>query len=593
MRKVRFIDLCAGLGGFHHGATLAAGADGKTRFECVLASEADDELRELYASNFRKDLEPTYKALYQAHAEDGESAHASCFEGKRLARVHGRIEELLGDPSSKGSKPAGCLVPEHDLLCAGFPCQPFSKSGAQLGFDDTENGRGTVFGMIAEILELRQPSYVLLENVGNFERHDGGRTWEHVRQVLGRHYHVAATQHVMSSGDEGPGLLSPHLLGLPHHRERFFICAQHKKKVGPFATTPPFPLTHQSVQANGPRAQLRQARETEATKQLTRIVSKGSQRASEEELERARLSDDQEQCIDHWQKLLDELDLLQGDQLRLPSFPIWGFELDPWHHYPFEPAGVAPIEHGKQAISDYRRTQVQRAKGLGLEPPASGMNEATFSGRGKGPQRWIMGWPAYACERDRWPAWKVRFIRQNRDWAWQIVALLTEANRLPWYRKWLDKLHELTPSFQKLEWNCKGEKPQLRENILQFRPSGLRVKRFRHVPALVAMTTTQVPVVPNLSKKNKTKEEAAVRRQSRFLLPSEAKQLQGFPADWQVPATHSRTFKALGNAVHAEVVSLILRKWILGHDVDADVRKANAGPTQLLLPKFATNPTHQ
>ena len=112
-------------------------------------------------------------------------------------------------------------VPPHDVLCAGFPCQPFSKSGAQAGLSDETSG--TLFHEILDILKQHRPSYVILENVGNFERHDEGRTWRIVRSSLRRlGYEVRATGHMASGGE---GLLSPHHLGFPHHRERFFAVA--------------------------------------------------------------------------------------------------------------------------------------------------------------------------------------------------------------------------------------------------------------------------------------------------------------------------------------------------------------------------------
>src|SRR5258706_48315 len=120
---MRFVDLFSGMGGFHR-----ALAD--LGHECVFASEVDSELRNLYARNFSK--------------------------SSRI--IHGDLRECKGK------------VPPHDVLCAGFPCQPFSKSGSQNGTRDTT--RGTLFNEIVEVLSRRRPKYVILENVGNFERHN-------------------------------------------------------------------------------------------------------------------------------------------------------------------------------------------------------------------------------------------------------------------------------------------------------------------------------------------------------------------------------------------------------------------------------------
>ncbi len=114
--KLKFIDLFAGLGGFH----LALSDLGH---KCVFASELNEELRELYVKNYK-------------------------------TKIEGDINEV--DINS---------IPAHDVLCAGFPCQPFSKAGAQLGLNDPANGN--LFYKIVEILEKHKPEYVFLENVPN------------------------------------------------------------------------------------------------------------------------------------------------------------------------------------------------------------------------------------------------------------------------------------------------------------------------------------------------------------------------------------------------------------------------------------------
>ena len=130
---MRFVDLFAGMGGFHL-ALRDLGHD------CIFVSELDPELRSLYVQNF-----PDCKG-----------------------NVHGDIGHCMGQ------------VPPHDILCAGFPCQPFSKSGSQNGTSDKT--RGTLFHKILKIIRRHRPGFVILENVGNFERHRGGHTWRIVRQ---------------------------------------------------------------------------------------------------------------------------------------------------------------------------------------------------------------------------------------------------------------------------------------------------------------------------------------------------------------------------------------------------------------------------
>jgi DNA (cytosine-5)-methyltransferase 1 len=188
-REIRFVDLCAGLGGFHKGLSDAAYAatarfGAVTSFKCVAASELEDDLRSTYVVNF-PDVGETYSLLHAEASQIGKSKSFDCIapallealpkfdELGRLVKVHGDMTLFLDDAET-GLRKYGrgkTLLPDHDLLCAGFPCQPFSKSGAQLGFDDT---RGTVFHTIATILREKSPAFLLLENVGNFARHDGG-----------------------------------------------------------------------------------------------------------------------------------------------------------------------------------------------------------------------------------------------------------------------------------------------------------------------------------------------------------------------------------------------------------------------------------
>ena len=121
---MRFVDLFAGLGGFRVALEHLG-------HECVFACEIDPQLQELYGLNF----------------PDGPGVHGDIRASKEY-------------------------IPPHDVLCAGFPCQPFSKSGTQAGLNDETSG--TLFHEILDILRRHRPSYVILENVGNFERHDEG-----------------------------------------------------------------------------------------------------------------------------------------------------------------------------------------------------------------------------------------------------------------------------------------------------------------------------------------------------------------------------------------------------------------------------------
>jgi DNA (cytosine-5)-methyltransferase 1 len=168
---MEFVDLFAGLGGFHYAAA-------KLGHKCVFACEKDPTLRKLYSFN------------------------------------HNMHPDLVGgDIADCKNK-----IPPHDLLLAGFPCQSFSKSGKQLGFKD--EGRGDLVFEVLEILRRLRPKFFVIENVGNFPNHNSGLTWLSVhRKLIEMGYSVRFTRPVSQGG---MGLLSPHQFGYPQRRERFF-----------------------------------------------------------------------------------------------------------------------------------------------------------------------------------------------------------------------------------------------------------------------------------------------------------------------------------------------------------------------------------
>jgi DNA (cytosine-5)-methyltransferase 1 len=438
---MRFVDLFAGIGGFHVALS-------RLGHECVFASELDDELRQLYVENF--DFPET--------------------------KIGGDIRGCAKD------------VPPHDILCAGFPCQPFSKSGSQAGMTDAT--RGSLFHEIVKVVRTHRPPYVLLENVGNFERHDEGRTWTIVKTSLTNlGYHVVGTEHVTSGGH---GLVSPHHLGFPQTRERFFIVATREPLNGD-----PFP-----------------PRQRDRAPDL-RAIEQSNGDLSEEERKETRLRPLHEECIEHWNELLRRV----PQTSTLPSFPIWGDEFNAT--YPFD------------RLTPSRLSAEELRHVLGLEC-------AEFLSK----RELLELLPSYAISSGPFPKWKVDFIRQNREWFASI------ARHVP--KTWLTKLYEFPPSFRKLEWNCQGEPRNLWKYVLQFRPSGLRVKRYTTSPALVAMTVSQVPIL-------------GPRR--RFISRTEGLRLQGFSDRHALPRVHANAVQALGNAVHAGVVGAIAERMMALGDI--------------------------
>ena len=189
--KFRFIDLFAGIGGFHQALHEAGG-------KCVFSSEWDNHAKETYFENYG--LVPFGDITRFTESVDGGA---------------------LFDKS----------IPEHDILTAGFPCQPFSQAGKQLGFNDA---RGTLFFEILKIGKRLRPSIMILENVKRLKTHDNGRTFQVIVNALHEiGYKVYAK--VLRAFD----------YGLPQNRERIFIVAFREPVHFEFPPPPQDRLIHQ------------------------------------------------------------------------------------------------------------------------------------------------------------------------------------------------------------------------------------------------------------------------------------------------------------------------------------------------------------
>ena len=182
-----FIDLFAGVGGFHQ-AFHNLGA------ECVFASEWNPAARETYRHNFRKISPHLFRDEDAFFNRDITEVTQS---QKRISRA-----DLLDQIRDR--------IPEFDVLCAGFPCQPFSQAGHKLGFDDE---RGNLFFDIEKILYARRPRAIFLENVRHLQSHDNGNTIKEIRGRLKKAGYGDVFEFVVKASDHG----------LPQHRPRVFI----------------------------------------------------------------------------------------------------------------------------------------------------------------------------------------------------------------------------------------------------------------------------------------------------------------------------------------------------------------------------------
>lgn len=167
MGKFTFIDLFAGVGGFHQAMKALGGT-------CVFASEIDVEAASTYKENYGI------------------------------------------DPLNDITKTEAKDIPHHDVVCGGFPCQAFSNAGHKKGFEDT---RGTLFFDVARIIEYHKPKYIFLENVKHLLKHDNGKTWKVIKQTLLDLGYVLSKEEIISS---------PHDIGIPQNRPRIYIMGIRK-----------------------------------------------------------------------------------------------------------------------------------------------------------------------------------------------------------------------------------------------------------------------------------------------------------------------------------------------------------------------------
>jgi len=189
--QLKYIDLFAGVGGFHYGIDRAF-----NEMELRRCGQKEGKLEPtlpdtISQPNKRQSADCVYSNEYDKYANSVYRKHYKECDDRDIREV----------PTKD--------IPDHDLLAGGFPCQAFSVAGKRGGFEDT---RGTLFFEIARILQQKQPRLLLLENVKGLLSHDSGNTFKTILQTLDELGYDTSWQ-VLNSKD----------LSVPQNRERVFI----------------------------------------------------------------------------------------------------------------------------------------------------------------------------------------------------------------------------------------------------------------------------------------------------------------------------------------------------------------------------------
>ena len=381
-KKFKFIDLFAGIGGFHQAMEQLGG-------ECVFASEIDKYAIETYYENY--------------------GINSDC---------------NIRDIDEKD-------IPKHDVLCAGFPCQTFSKAGKQLGFNDET--KGTLFFEIERILKYHKTKYIVLENVRNLVSHDNKKTWNTI------YSHLKEIGYRLT---KDPIIISPHQLGIPQLRERVVILGIYDPE-----------NADKDLNIKLPELMTKEDNDISSILETKKVANK------------YYISDYEKMVLTAWDEFY------KGIKETVIGFPIWAVYFNEYFKH------------------------------------------------------------------EKLPKWKEDFINKN-------INLYN--NNKDFIDKWMEKynyLKDFAPTHRKLEWQAGNSIKSLWDGIIQFRPSGIRVKKPTCFPALVAMV--QIPII------GKYKRRLTVR---------EAARLQSFPDSFIPNQNDQQAYKQFGNAVNVDVIKMMTEK---------------------------------
>ena len=428
----RFIDLFAGIGGFHQAMTLYGG-------ECVFASEINEACKKQYEKQFR-------------------------------IKVNGDINTCLND------------IPDFDVLCAGFPCQTFSKAGNQEGFDDKLKGQ--LFFRIIDILKQhKECKFIILENVRNLA--DQKDFWDVIQKEL-RALDFFITQ--------DPIIRSPSDFGIPQNRERVYILGIKKS------------LRDQEKLKNGwihtEDLKLTQFERTCAPGDAFKILD-----LDNPDNINYIIGKEKQGIIEIWEEF--KRDIIPHQQI---GAPIW---LD------YFGIGINDNEEFREICNYYQ----QRVKAKKKHRDAPILSKDIDK-------------DGYIIEET--PDWKKNFIDKNRNLYLSKKELIDK-----WYNSHISLLTKKI--YRKFEWNYGPDYKQFKNCIIQFRQSGIRIKRPDAFPSLVAIVNTPIIWDPKL-------------QLYRTITVREAANLQSFRANYNFICDKHVSYKQLGNSVNVKVIKIIAKQ---------------------------------
>ena len=386
---LKFIDLFCGIGGFHQAFNQLTYSS-----KCVLACDIDKHCQTVYENNYNM-------------------------------KPHGDVKQL--DEST---------LPDFDIICAGFPCQPFSNGGKKKTFDDD---RGLLFDEIIRIANIKKPRFMFLENVKHILKVSDGEVLEYIKNKIKKSdYHLQIFQ------------ISPHNYGIPQQRERvYFVCVRNDIHLAGSEDT-------------------RNPIELPECKSTSIYI---------------------ENYLDPMDKI-DEKYFISNDILNV---------LDAWDEM------IQKMEEGEKLS------------------PTIMINDAYRS--------------YTEDEFKKFATWRQDYITKNKP---LLQKYKTEFDEWHLKHKELLKKREI---YAKLEWQTGVLKKNdsIYNHFIQIRQSGIRVKKAKYFPTLVAIS--QIPIYG---------------KEKRYITPRECARLQSFPDTFKLHNEDSKSYKQLGNSVNVDNVKTII-----------------------------------